>query len=111
MGHVCRTDPPPIFFARLRDLRVFAVASGSPNSSGVGGGYGLKPALRTEHKRTPRMAASDTPNPLRQTVGRALGRIPSGVFILTTIAEPPGRFPLAMMVSWVQQAAFAPPAV
>ena len=53
------------------------------------------------------MAASDSPNPLRQTVGRALGRIPSGVFILTTVpTEPPGRFPLAMMVSWVQQAAF-----
>jgi 3-hydroxy-9,10-secoandrosta-1,3,5(10)-triene-9,17-dione monooxygenase reductase component len=55
---------------------------------------------------------TDPTNPLRQTVGRALGRVPSGVFILTTVAtEPPGRFPLAMMVSWVQQAAFAPPSV
>src|SRR5438045_7079795 len=57
------------------------------------------------------MSVSDSPTPLRQTVGRALGRVPSGVFILTTAAEPPGRFPLAMMVSWVQQASFSPPAV
>jgi flavin reductase (DIM6/NTAB) family NADH-FMN oxidoreductase RutF len=45
---------------------------------------------------------------LKLTVGRALGRIPSGVFILT--AERDGQ-PLAMMASWVQQAAFAPPSV
>ena len=42
------------------------------------------------------------------TVGRAIGRLPSGVYILT--ARQDGK-PLAMMASWVQQAAFDPPAV
>ena len=45
---------------------------------------------------------------LKQTVGKALGRIPSGVFILTAAH---GGEASAMMASWVQQAAFEPPAV
>ncbi|HYO07632.1 MAG TPA: flavin reductase family protein [Tepidisphaeraceae bacterium] len=45
---------------------------------------------------------------LKQTVGRALGRIPSGVFILTASN---GSGSTAMMVSWVQQAGFEPPAL
>ena len=45
---------------------------------------------------------------LRATVGRALGRLPSGVYILTARH---GDTPAAMMVSWVQQASFQPPAV
>jgi flavin reductase (DIM6/NTAB) family NADH-FMN oxidoreductase RutF len=45
---------------------------------------------------------------LRATVGRALGRVPSGVYILTARH---GDTPAAMMVSWVQQASFQPPAV
>jgi flavin reductase (DIM6/NTAB) family NADH-FMN oxidoreductase RutF len=45
---------------------------------------------------------------LRNTVGKALGRIPSGVFVLT--ARDAERR-LGMLVSWVQQAAFDPPAV
>jgi flavin reductase (DIM6/NTAB) family NADH-FMN oxidoreductase RutF len=49
------------------------------------------------------------PDDVKLTIGRALGRIPSGVFILTTIA--PDQKPLAMMASWVQQASFAPPSV
>ena len=48
------------------------------------------------------------PDELKLTVGKALGRIPSGVFILT--AERDGQ-PLAMMASWVQQVAFQPPCV
>ncbi|HEV2293299.1 MAG TPA: flavin reductase family protein [Tepidisphaeraceae bacterium] len=48
------------------------------------------------------------PDDVKFTIGRALGRIPSGVFILTMTQE---NEPLAMMVSWVQQAAFAPPSV
>ena len=45
---------------------------------------------------------------VKQTIGKALGRIPSGVFILTA-----GKGPTltAMMASWVQQAAFDPPTV
>jgi flavin reductase (DIM6/NTAB) family NADH-FMN oxidoreductase RutF len=50
-----------------------------------------------------------TPEALKSTVGRALGRVPSGVFILTT-RDGDGRT-AAMMASWVQQAAFHPPAV
>ena len=45
---------------------------------------------------------------LKATVGKALGRVPSGVYILTALHD---GAPAAMMVSWVQQAAFDPPAV
>ena len=45
---------------------------------------------------------------LKQTVGKALGRIPSGVFILTAGR---GADAAAMMASWVQQASFEPPTV
>ena len=44
----------------------------------------------------------------KHTAGKALGRIPSGIFILT--ASHDGRAS-AMMASWVQQAAFDPPAI
>jgi flavin reductase (DIM6/NTAB) family NADH-FMN oxidoreductase RutF len=43
---------------------------------------------------------------LKMTVGKALGRIPSGVFILTT---GQGAQAMAMMASWVQQCSFQPP--
>ena len=45
---------------------------------------------------------------LKHSIGKALGRIPSGVYILT--ATHAGKS-AAMMVSWAQQASFAPPAV
>lgn len=45
---------------------------------------------------------------LKQTVGKALGRVPSGVFILTAAH---GGEATAIMASWVQQAGFDPPAV
>lgn len=45
---------------------------------------------------------------LKQTVGKALGRVPTGVFIVTATH---GTEATAMMASWVQQAAFDPPAV
>lgn len=45
---------------------------------------------------------------LKLTVGKALGRVPSGLYILTAVHD---ARPWAMMASWVQQAAFAPPAV
>jgi 3-hydroxy-9,10-secoandrosta-1,3,5(10)-triene-9,17-dione monooxygenase reductase component len=45
---------------------------------------------------------------LRHTIGKVLGRIPSGVFIVTT-----GKIgsASAMMASWVQQAGFDPPMI
>jgi 3-hydroxy-9,10-secoandrosta-1,3,5(10)-triene-9,17-dione monooxygenase reductase component len=44
----------------------------------------------------------------KQTAGKAIGRIPSGVFILTaTNGDEVG----AIMASWVQQCGFEPPAV
>src|SRR5215216_3764041 len=48
------------------------------------------------------------PEQIQQTIGRAMGRVPSGVFILTagSAAEK-----TAMMASWVQQAGFEPAAV
>jgi 3-hydroxy-9,10-secoandrosta-1,3,5(10)-triene-9,17-dione monooxygenase reductase component len=45
---------------------------------------------------------------VRNTIGKALGKIPSGVFILTVEA---GDRRGAMMASWVQQAGFNPPTV
>jgi flavin reductase (DIM6/NTAB) family NADH-FMN oxidoreductase RutF len=45
---------------------------------------------------------------LKKTVGKALGRIPSGVFVLTAGR---GEGAVAMLASWVQQAGFEPPAV
>lgn len=41
-------------------------------------------------------------------IGRALGRIPSGLFVLSA-GEKPEAY--AMLVSWVQQVGFEPPAV
>ena len=45
---------------------------------------------------------------LKQSLGKALGKIPSGVYILTVTH---GDRSTAALVSWAQQAAFAPPAV
>lgn len=45
---------------------------------------------------------------LRLTVGKALGKVPSGVFVLTAGR---GAEAVAMLASWVQQASFDPPAV
>src|SRR4051794_35753026 len=47
-------------------------------------------------------------DPQRLHLGKAIGRIPSGVFILTTKHE--GRSS-AIMASWVQQSSFEPPAL
>ena len=41
-------------------------------------------------------------------MGKVLGRIPSGVFVLTVKSE--GRA-TAMLASWVQQVGFTPPAI
>ena len=54
------------------------------------------------------MATPNVSEHLKATVGKALGRVPSGVYIMTALHD---ARPLAMMVSWVQQAAFDPPAV
>jgi len=45
---------------------------------------------------------------LKLTVGKALGRIPSGVFIMSTGQNEQA---IAMMASWVQQCSFTPPMV
>lgn len=47
-------------------------------------------------------------DPIKHTVGKALGRIPSGVFLMTALRD--GRAS-AMLASWVQQASFDPPSV
>ena len=56
-----------------------------------------------------RVSAEPKHNALRQTVGKALGRVPSGVFVLATRDDAGRR--LGMLASWVQQAAFDPPVV
>jgi flavin reductase (DIM6/NTAB) family NADH-FMN oxidoreductase RutF len=48
------------------------------------------------------------PDPQTQPLAKALGRIPSGVFVLTaTLADQS----TATLVSWVQQTSFSPPAL
>lgn len=47
--------------------------------------------------------------PLRDTIGKVLGRTPSGVFILT--CSDGGGHETGMLASWVQQASFEPPMV
>lgn len=45
---------------------------------------------------------------LKEKVGKALGRVPSGVFVLTARHEDRSQ---GMIASWVQQVSFAPPMV
>ena len=53
-------------------------------------------------------AATPVSDEIKHTIGRALGRVPSGIFILTATH---GADSAAILASWVQQAAFNPPAV
>lgn len=43
---------------------------------------------------------------LKRMLGRPLGRIPSGLYVLSAVHD---GLPHAILVSWVQQAAFDPP--
>src|SRR5688572_196067 len=54
------------------------------------------------------MASDDDDRTITAT-GAAIGRIPSGLFVLTTTTRT-GE-PAGMLVSWVQQASFSPPLV
>src|SRR5437868_5578486 len=45
---------------------------------------------------------------VKQSIGKALGKVPSGVYILTATHAGESS---ALLVSWVQQAAFAPPSL
>lgn len=47
-------------------------------------------------------------DPTKQSIARALGRVPSGLFILAAEHEKQAA---AILVSWVQQASFDPPAI
>jgi flavin reductase (DIM6/NTAB) family NADH-FMN oxidoreductase RutF len=47
-------------------------------------------------------------DPAQLSIGKALGRVPSGVYVLTAAHDGTAT---AMLASWVQQAAFAPPSV
>jgi len=53
--------------------------------------------------------SDSTSDAANQAVGQVLGRIPSGVFILTA-ADAEGR-ETGMLASWVQQAGFEPPCI
>lgn len=48
-------------------------------------------------------------DPVRETIGRLIGRIPSGLFVLTA-ADGEGH-ETGMLASWVQQASFEPPMI
>ncbi len=49
------------------------------------------------------------PEDIKLAIGKALGRITSGLFILTALDDD--ATPVAVLVSWVQQAAFEPPSI
>lgn len=51
-----------------------------------------------------------TPDDAALSLAKALGKVTSGLYILTALGEP-GEKPIAILVSWVQQAAFSPPSV
>src|SRR5439155_12980425 len=70
----------------------------------------LRPHFNRSTRRPRRLQLCVMPisDDFKHTVGKAIGRIPSGVFILTAAH---GGEATAMMASWVQQAAFDPPAV
>ena len=55
------------------------------------------------------MSTSEETTATLETIGRVLGRTPSGVFILT--ASDGDGHATGMLASWVQQAGFEPPAV
>jgi len=48
---------------------------------------------------------------LRHAIGRALGRIVSGVYLMSAGHPGSNPAPVVMLASWVQQAAFDPPSV
>ncbi len=48
------------------------------------------------------------PDDIRNTIGKALGRVPSGIFIVTAMHNDDAT---AMLASWVQQTSFKPPTV
>jgi 3-hydroxy-9,10-secoandrosta-1,3,5(10)-triene-9,17-dione monooxygenase reductase component len=49
---------------------------------------------------------TDTTTETRESLGAALGRIPSGLFIVTAVKD---GITSALLASWVQQASFDPP--
>lgn len=53
--------------------------------------------------------SESTSNDSRETIGAVLGRVPSGLFVLTAI-DGTGH-ETGMLASWVQQVGFDPPAV
>lgn len=71
--------------------------------------HGLKVARRKPLGYNSRVTSGRPDPELRNTVGKALGRIPSGVFVLSARDEN-GRA-AGMLASWAQQASFDPPAV
>ena len=76
--------------------------------SGIGiGRFGLVHELTVADSRNLGYKSSmPIADHMKQVLGRPMGRIPSGVYILTAAA---GDHHVAMLASWVQQASFDPP--
>lgn len=55
------------------------------------------------------MSDTVTLDPVQETIAKAIGRIASGVYIITSQADPTGK--VGMLGSWVMQAGFEPPTV
>lgn len=66
----------------------------------------VRPTARRIHERSTSM--TDQPRPPISGLGQAMGRIPSGLYILTV---EHGDRSTGMLASWVQQAGFEPPMV
>lgn len=64
----------------------------------------MRPKMRAFGRQTEADMTSET----QSSLGAALGQVASGLFILTARK---GEMQTAMLASWVQQAAFTPPAV
>lgn len=63
----------------------------------------------TDSGDSPERSSINRDDAARDAIGSLLGRVPSGVFVLS-IGDGEGR-ETAMLASWVQQASFAPPLV
>ena len=81
----------------------------SPLRPGLGMGLIPRRPFR-EGSTSPRdrLERSGMTDEQKQTIGRALGKVPSGVYILTVTHEGQST---AALISWAQQAGFEPPAM
>src|SRR5436305_693732 len=84
------------------------MSDSSASDGGRGSGAGSDIAQNGSTSGCDRLEEPAMTDEQKHSIGRAIGKVPSGVYILTVVQ---GEQSAAMMVSWQQQAAFSPPAI